>query len=94
MRTLRKIWLPIRREKITSVATKNSKNKNVSAIIGDSTIKDIEGWELSNESKVFVVIFFDGATTKDMESYIRSTMERAPSNVTLHCGTNDLKNIY
>ena len=26
-----------------------------------------------------------------MESYIRSTIERAPSNVTLHCGTNDLK---
>ena len=39
--------------------SKNSKNKNVSVIIG---------WELSNESEKFVVKFFGGATTKDMES--------------------------
>ena len=26
-----------------------------------------------------------------MESYIQLTTERAPSNVILHCGTNDLK---
>ena len=25
------------------------------------------------------------------ESYIQPTLERAPSNVILHCGTNDLK---
>ena len=31
------------------------------------------------------------ATTKDMESYIQPTIERAPSNVILHCGTYDLK---
>ena len=72
-------------------SSKNSKNKNVSVIIGDSIIKDIKGWELSNELEKFVFKFFGGATTKDMESYIQPTIERAPSNVILHCGTNDLK---
>ena len=38
-----------------------------------------------------MVKFFGGATTKDMESYIQPTTERTPSNVILHCGTNDLK---
>ena len=28
---------------------KNAKNKEVLIIIGDSIIKDIKGWELSNE---------------------------------------------
>ena len=41
---VRKIWLPIRREKITSVATaKIPKNKNMPVIIRDSIIKDIKG---------------------------------------------------
>ena len=76
--------------------SKNSKNNNVSVIIGDAIIKDIKrwdikGWELSNESEKFVVKFFGGATIKDMESYIQLAIERAPSNVILHCGTNDLK---
>ena len=33
------------------------KNKNVSFIIGDSIIKDVKGWELSNERKKTVVKF-------------------------------------
>ena len=48
--------------------SKNSKNKNVSVIIGDSIIKDIKGWELSNESEKFIIKFSGVATTKDMES--------------------------
>ena len=59
---------------------KNSKNKNVSVIIGDSIIKDIKRWETSNESGKFVLKFFCCATVKDMESYIQPAIERAPSN--------------
>ena len=59
---------------------KNSKNKNVSIIIGDSIIKDIKRWETSNESGKFVLKFFCCATVKDMESYIQPAIERAPSN--------------
>ena len=63
----------------------------MSVIIGGSIIKDIKGWELSNELEKFVVKFFGGVTTKEMELYIQPKIERAPSNVILHCGTNDLK---
>ena len=63
----------------------------MSVIIKDSVIKGIKGWELSNESEKFVVKFFGGATTLDMESYIQPMIERAPSSAILHCGTNDLK---
>ena len=85
-----------KRQNNISSNSKNSKNNNVSVIIGDAIIKDIKGWdikgwELSNKSEKFVVKFFGGATTKDMESYIQLAIERAPSNVILHCGTNDLK---
>ena len=58
-----------KRQNNISSNSKNSKSKNVSVIIGDSIIKDIESWELSNESEKFVVKFFGGATTKNMESY-------------------------
>ena len=80
-----------KRQNNISSNSKNSKNKKVSVIIRDSIIKDIKGWELSNESEKFVVKFFGGATKKDMESCIQPTIEHVPSNVILHCGTNDLK---
>ena len=80
-----------KRQNNISSNSKNSKSKNVSVIIGDSIIKDIEGWKLSNESEKFVVKFFGGAITKNMESYFQLAIEHAPSNVILHCGTSDLK---
>ena len=59
-----------KRQNNISSNCKNSKNKNVSVIIGDSIIKDIKAWELSNESEKLVVKFFGGATRNNMESYI------------------------
>ena len=58
----------LKRQNNISSNSKNSKNKNVSVIIGDSIIKDIKGWELSNESEKFIIKFSGVATTKDMES--------------------------
>ena len=77
-----------RKNNISSIS-KNPKNKIVSVIIGDSIIKGIKGWKLSNESEKIVV--FGGASTKDIESYIQPTIERAPNILILHCGTNVLK---
>ena len=77
-----------RKNNISSIS-KNSKNKIVSVIIGDSIIKGIKGWKLLNESEKIVV--FGGASTKDIESYIQPTIERAPNILILHCGTNVLK---
>ena len=85
MYRVRKISLPIRREKITLLTTvKIQKRRTCHS-------KDIQGWELSNELEKFVVKFFGGGTAKDMESYIQPKVECAPSNAILHCGTNDLK---
>ena len=79
MYTVRKEWLTNRREKKSiSSNSKTSKNKNVS-VIKESIIKDIKDWELSNESDKFVIKLFVGATTKDMESYIQTIIERPPS---------------
>ena len=77
-----------RKNNISSIS-KNPKNKIVSVIIGDSIIKGIKGWKLSNESEKIVV--FGGASTKHIESYIQPTVERAPNSLILHCGTNVLK---
>ena len=57
----------------------------------DSMIKYIKGQELSNESEKFAVKLVGGAATKDMVSYVETTIERTLSNVTLTCGKNDLK---
>ena len=63
----------------------------VMVILGDSLVKDIKGWELSDESNKVVIKHFSGADSTDMESYLLPTKSRNPENIALHCGTNDLK---
>ena len=60
-------------------------------ILYDSLVKDIKGWELSDESSKVVTKHFSGANTTDMKSYLLPTKSRNPENIVLHCGTNDLK---
>ena len=60
-------------------------------VLGDSLVKDIKGWELSDESSKVVTKHFSGANTTDMKSYLLPTKSRNPENIVLHCGTNDLK---
>ena len=46
------------------------KNKfPVTVMLGDSIIKDVKGWKLSDKKNKVVVKHFSGAKTKDMESY-------------------------
>ena len=77
--SIKNVVIDSKRQNNISSNSKNSKNENVSVIIAD--IKGIKGWKLSNESEKFVVKFFGGATTKDMESYTQPTIERALGNV-------------
>ena len=45
------------------------KNKlSVTAILGDSIVKDVKGWKLPEDKNKVVVKHFSGAKTKDMES--------------------------
>ena len=68
------------------------KNKlPVTVILGDSIVKDVKGWKLSDDKNKVVAKHFSGAKTKDMESYIIPTLERNPETIIIHSGTNDLK---
>ena len=56
----------------------NKKNKTqkklpVTVILGDSLVKDIKGWELSDEINKVVTKYFSGANTTDMKSYLLPT---------------------
>ena len=68
------------------------KNKlPVTVILGNSIVKDVKGWTLSDDKNKVAVKHFSGAKTKDMESYIIPTLEQNPETISTHSGTNDLK---
>ena len=56
----------------------NKKNKTqnklpVTEILGDSLVKNIEGWELPDQSNKVITKHFSGASTTDMKSYLLPT---------------------
>ena len=60
-------------------------------IIGDSIIRNIQGWQLGKEVGHRVVVkSFAGATTSDMSHYVKPTLDKKPDQIILHAGTNDL----
>ena len=63
----------------------HKKNQIVTAIAGDSMVKDIYGWELSDNNEKVVVKHFSGSTTEDMMTYIK------PNRFIIHVGINDLR---
>ena len=52
-------------------------------------IKDIYGWQLSDNNEKVVVTDFGGPTTEDMVTYIRPPLKRNPDRFIIHVGTND-----
>ena len=66
---------------------KNSSN----CYIGDSLVRDVKGWKLSDEKNKVVAKHFSGAKTKDMEFYIIPTLEQIPKTIIIRSGTNDLR---
>ena len=70
---------------------KTQKKLPVTVILGDSLVKDIKGWELSDEINKVGTKNFSGANTTDMKSYLLPTKSRNPENNVLLCGRNNLK---
>ena len=65
---------------------------NTTVIIGDSMIKRVQGWKIARKVGYRVVVkAFPGATTSDMEHYLKPALAKDPRRVILHVGTNDLK---
>ena len=63
---------------------------DVTVILGDSIIKDVNVWELTdNSNKVFVKSFRE-ATTSQMKWHVNPTTEQNPKSIILHCSTNDI----
>ena len=77
----------------TESDTPDKRKLPVTAILGDSMVKDIKSWKMSRSTHKVVVKHFSGAKTKDMKSYVIPTVEQKPDNIILHTGTNDLKTI-
>ena len=68
----------------------SNREKKVTVIAGDSIIKNIQGWRLSTPPNHVVVKSFAGATSTDMEDYLRLIIRKEPNKVILHVGTNDI----
>ena len=68
-------------------------DKKVTVIAGDSIVKNLQGWRLSDTNNHVVVKSFAGATIEDMEDYLKPIIRKRPESIILHVGTNDLKNL-
>ena len=69
---------------------KYRKSRDVTVILGDSIIKEVKGWELTDDSNKVVVKSFRGATTSQMKWHVKPTTEQNLKNIILHCGTYDI----
>ena len=67
--------------------------KKVTVIAGDSIIKHLQGWRLSDTNNHVVVKSFSGATIEDMEDYLKPVIRKEPESIVLHIGTNDLNKL-
>ena len=74
----------------SSHKSSQSPSKKVKVVAGDSILKHVEGWCLSNTSNHVVVKSFSGATTSDMEDYLRPVLQKELNKIILHIGTNDI----
>ena len=58
-------------------------------VAGDSIVKGLRGWMMSRDNRV-KIHSFNGANADEMQHFLKSLLDREPSHVILHCGTNDL----
>ena len=68
--------------------TPKTKSRQI-IIAGDSIVKGLKGWMMARDNRV-KVHSFSGATASEMEYFIKPLLERKPSHVVIHGGTNDL----
>ena len=72
---------------------KREKNEKSIFVIGDSMVKQLNGWEMSKKlnanCKVFVKTF-SGAKRTCMHDYVKPSVRNSLDHFILHVGTNDL----
>ena len=62
-------------------------------IVGDSIINGVIEERINKKDRPVKVGNFPGATVADMGHYIIPVIQKKPSNIILHVGTNDVKNL-
>ena len=70
---------------------RNRETKTNTIIVGHSMIKYVKGWEMSSTENRVSVQSFSGATIEDMSDFIKPILRKKPETVTLHIGTNNLR---
>ena len=75
-RRIEKVPPPLQKKK--NNRNKNDQNKIVTAIVGDSLIKDVYGRELSDREEEVVGKHFSVSATEDMKTYIQPPLKRDP----------------
>ena len=75
------------------IKKKKRSSKRTVTIVGDSMLKDVKQWDIQKfipDHKVYVKSF-PGATTEDLEDYIKPSLKHEPDVIVIHIGTNDLR---
>ena len=69
--------------------------KQRAIVLGDSVLKNVNGWEMSRKATncKFSIKSFTGAKFEDMDDYIKPALHEDPNHFTLHSGTNDIANV-
>ena len=62
-------------------------------MVGDSIINGVTEERINKKDRPVKVRNFPGATVPDMEHYLIPIIQKKPSNIILHVGTNDVKNL-
>ena len=66
--------------------------KKTVVILGDSIVKNVQGWKLpNNSSSKSLVKAFPGAKVDDMLHYVKPMLIHHPDEIIIHVGTNDVK---
>ena len=76
-------------------SSSQTQNKTRTTIIcGDSMVKNIKSWKLKrscNRGERIFVNSFLGANVHEMRTYCKTSIEKKPDCLIIHCGTNELK---
>lgn len=83
--------LEVKRSKKKKINSVNRDGRKEVCIVGDSILKNIQGWKMSSGNCKVKVSSFPGCTTEDMEDHIKPILRRKPHEVILHVGTNSLR---
>ena len=71
----------------------DSKTQKLVIILGNSMVKQVNGWEISKRLQSDCKIYmkqFSGARTKCMKDYMKASLKENPDHFILYLGTNGL----